>query len=443
MEENVVIAEEEFTFKKFFNLIKKSGKRILVYAIIFAIIGACLAAIVGVCTIDDKVYTTTVEYTHAGIEKGLAPDGNVLDYNLIKSSVVINAALKDMGYDDDTVSSLSAAVEDAITVAPYVSDAIAQKIAEDPTFEYTPTRYVIGIRNNSVKGIKSSAYATLLNKVVEKYRDYFKTTYKYEVEFTDVIGANALSTTTDYFDLIYLYDSQLNALRSSLRALPDSYATVNAKLMAKIDILDKYVSSLENYILTHNVQKQGAALSLIDNIANRKKECEIKSEAYANQITALTATIAAYNQQFETIIIGGSADKITVTGGDPAVYNSLVTKKDTIVSLQAECDRDAKILAQKSVLVPSTPCTDTDRAYVDQRFGEVYSYYSVAVADMNEELAQYTERYVMNNGVRTVSPASTAASMGWVAVFATLIVTVVVGIAAAIIVTSVKTKKKN
>ena len=442
MEENVVIAEEEFTFKKFFNLIKKSGKRILVYAIIFAIIGACLAAIVGVCTIDDKVYTTTVEYTHAGIEKGLAPDGNVLDYNLIKSSVVINAALKDMGYDDATVSSLSAAVEDAITVAPYVSDAIAKKIAADPSFEYTPTRYVIGIRNNSVKGIKSSSYATLLNKMVEKYREYFKTTYKYELVFTEGIGSNALSTTTDYFDLIYLYDSQLNAFRSSLKALPDSYATVNAKLMAKIDILDKYVSSLENYILTHNVQKEGATQLLSDNIANRKKECEIKSDAYANQITALTATIAAYNQQFETIIVGGSADKI-ITGGDPTVYNSLVTKKDTIVSLQAECDRDAKILAQKSVLVPTTPCTDNDRSYVNQRFGEVYSYYSLAVADMNEELAQHTERYVMNNGVRTVNPASTAASMGWITVFATLIVTVVVGIAAAIIVTSVKTKKKN
>ena len=441
MEENAIVQQEEFTFKKFFALLKKSGKRILVYAIIAAIIGACFAVIVGVTTIEKKVYSTTIEYTHKGIEKGLAPDGTTLNQNMIKSSVVINAALTKMGYDEATVAKLASAVEDALSVTPYISSAVAEKIAADPTYEYIPTRYSLSLETKSISAIKSNRYPELLNNVTEAYRNNFKETYKYDVRVIDGIGASALETAVDYYNLIDLYQAQINSVRSIFNALPDSYQTVTAKLSNEISILENRVGSLENYVLLNNVQKEGVSLTLATNLANRKHECEIKSLAYAEQITELSNTIEKYNQLYESVIMNGTDGKITIVCGDTSSYNNLVQKKENVIALKADCDSTAKILEQKAALIASTPCTAEQRAYVDRSFGELYTQYIASVQSVNDQLADYTETYVISSGVKVVNPASAAVSIGWAAVAATLIVTVLVGIVVAIIVTSVKTRK--
>jgi len=440
MEEKVMVEEEGFTFRKFFNLVKKSAKRILIYAIIAAVIGIGLAAVVGVFTIDDKVYSSTVEFTHRGIEKGLAPDGTVLDYNVLKSPAVVNAALEEMGYKDN--AALVSSVEDALTITPYVSDAIAKKIAEDPTYEYVPSKYVISIVAKSVSGLKNSHYQALLNKVVEKAREYFKQAYKYEVEAVDVIGSSALKVTPDYYDLICAYKAEIKSLRAMLDAMPDYYSTVTTKLKADIGTLEAFTSTLENYILVNNVQKVGASMLLKTNLTNRKSECEINSETYGAQIQELSNTIQNYNQLFESLIVDAN-DKITVTGVDASVYNGLVTKKERIISLKAECDGDAKIYEQKIALVSSNFCTQEHRQYVEQRFEEIYSDYTSTVSYVNKELSDYTDVYVMKTGVRTVNTASASSAFGWIAVIATVAVCLVVGISAAIVVTSVKLKKQE
>ncbi len=441
MEENTIVQQEEFTFKKFFALLKKSGKRILVYAIIAAIIGACLSVIVGVATIEKKVYSTTIEYTHKGIEKGLAPDGTTLNQNMIKSSAVINAALTKMGYDEATVAKLAPAVEDSLAVTPYISSAVAEKIKEDPTYEYIPTRYTLSLETKSVSAIKSNRYSELLNNVTEAYRDYFKETYKYDVRMTDGIGASALETAVDYYNLIDLYNVQINSVRSIFDAMPDSYKVITTKLSNEISILENRITSLENYILLNNVQKEGVSLALQANLANRKQECEIKSLAYAEQITELSNTIEKYNQLYESVVMNDTNDKITIIGVDASVYNSLVNKKESVIALKTECDSTAKILEQKATLIASTPCTAEQRAYVDSSFGELYTKYTASIKSVNDQLADYAETYVISSGVKVVNPASASSSIGWAAVVATLIVTVLVGIVVAIIVTSVKTKK--
>lgn len=441
MEENAIVQQEEFTFKKFFALLKKSGKRILVYAIIAAIIGACLAVIVGITTIEKKVYSTTIEYTHKGIEKGLAPDGTTLNQNMIKSSVVINAALTKMGYDEAAVAKLASTVEDALSVTPYISSAVAEKIAADPTYEYIPSRYSLSLETKSISAIKSNRYPELLNNVTEAYRNYFKETYKYDVRVTDGIGASALETAVDYYNLIDLYQAQINSVRSIFNALPDSYQTATAKLSNEISILENRVGSLENYVLLNNVQKEGVPLTLAANLANRKHECEIKSLAYAEQITELSNTIEKYSQLYDSVIMNGTDGKITIVGGDTSLYNNLVQKKENVITLKADCDSTAKILEQKAALIASTPCTAEQRAYVDRSFGELYTQYTASVQSVNDQLADYTETYVISSGVKVVNPASASVSIGWAAVAATLVATVLVGIVVAIIVTSVKTKK--
>ena len=444
MEENTIVQQEEFTFRKFFALVKKSGKRILVYAIIAAIVGACLAVIVGVNTIEKKTYSTTIEYTHKGIEKGLAPDGTVLNPNMIKSSNVINAALKEMAYDEAAVARIAPSVEDAIAVVPYISSAVAKRVAGDPTYEYIPTRYTLSLRTKSISEIKSNRYPELLNSIAKAYRNYFKETYKYDLKIGDEIGLTALNNATDYYDLISIYNIKLDSMSSILSSLPDYYSTVVSSLKMDIYALENQVMLLENYILTYNVSKKNFAVSIKTALERAEAKYEQQKTAYSNQIVELNKTIEGYAKTYTQVDTSsdGGATKTSVVSWDTTKYNELVSQKTNLIKLISEYEYKIAILQQKKGYITTTvECTDAERSYVEENFSKLYSKYVLLMEKINDQVAEYTEAYVINNGVKVVNPASAAVSIGWVAVVATFAVTVLIGVVVAIIVTSVKTGK--
>lgn len=442
MEENTFVQQDdEFTFKKLFELIRQSGKRILVYAIVAAIIGACLAAVVGVFTIDDKTYSSTIEYTNKGIENGYGPDGKTINYNMIKSAVVINAALKKMGYSEERIATLSPLVEDALSVAPYISSATAEKLASDPSYEYIPTRYSVSIQNKSVAGIKASKYEELLNSIVDAYREYFRNAYEYDVSVVDSIKQSSLDTAVDYYDLADQYSTVITSLESNISVLPDAYSNIIERCTGELAIIENELASLTNYIIINNVQKDSAVLGLKERLQQIKDECEIKSKTYSEQLATFAEMIDNYNQKFDSVIMGSTSDKIIIVGSDTTVYNNLITKIETLSNQKAQCDITAKLLEQKITNIGTTQCTDAHKQYVNQSFAELYNNYVAAIESINAEIADYTDVYVINNGVKVVNPAHTTVSIGWAAVAATVIVTVVAGIVVAVIVTSVKGRK--
>lgn len=439
MNEIIKEQQDEFTFKKFFGLIKRSGKRILIYGLIAAVVGLCLAAVIAVATMGNEEYRGALEYTHKGIIDGRDPNGNVLDYNRIKSSAVIDSALRSMGYTEEEITSLSDRLEGSVYVEPYLSPAIVKQMETDPAFTFNATRYGVVVIPDKGTGMTKTQYTVFVNELIKAYIEYFKSAYGYSIDAPMTIGADSVATAVDYYDLIYAYSNEIEALKASVNALPDAYAATATKLTAKINILAGYVTELETYILTHNVRKQGASMTLAANLDSKIAEFTTKAAAYKLQSDSLDEPIAKYQQMFDSVVVGDNT--ITISSADATAYNALVTEKKNAVKLQAQYDSGAKTLSAKKTLIGDGTATAEDDAYVRSRFDTLYANLTATVSAINADLADYASDAVMNAGVKIVNSGYRVRKISYTASIVAFAVTVVAGVFAAVIVTSVKEKR--
>ena len=441
MNENIQnVQEEEFTFKKLWELIKKSGKRLLVFTIIAVIIGAAVAAVIAVTTMGDKEYRGVIEFTHAGIDDGLDPDGNVLDYNRIKSSSVINAALQSMGVGEEKIANVSMAIEENIYIEPYIPANILKEMENNASYTYFPSRYIVKVVYDKETGFSDTQYTSFVNALMKSYVEYFKSYYSYEITPFFAIGANAIDNVADYYDLIYNYKLEIEEVQSSVNALPGSYSAIAGKLTSQINVIDSYLTELENYILINNVQKEGAKLSLTDNLTSRKNSFDYQAKIYEDQSAALTTAIEKYQQIFESVTVSG--DKIIINSYDVSTYNALINDNKNAVRLQTTYQARAKELSDKLTLIGTDPCTAENRTYVESGFADLSGMYASLVESVNKELSDYASKEVMNTGVRVVNNAYTVTDISFFAAIVAFVVIVLVGVFAAIIATAVSEKKK-
>lgn len=439
---NEIIQEnnDEFSFRKFMDLLKRSGKRMLIYAIIAAVIGACLAAVIAVTTMEKREFRGTVEYTHNYIVDGLDPNGVTLNYNRIKSSSVINAALVNMGYSESEVSELSGKLEGNLIVEPYIPDAIAKQTEADATLVYHPSRYNIILIPDKEIGMSKAQYNAFVNELMKSYVEYFKTYYNYKVSAVVTIDSNAVATAVDYYDIIYAYNNEIEAMKATVNALPDNYMGVTNKLIARINVLASYVSDLENYILTHRVQKEGVSLGLESNLDNKIAEYTNLSNAYKTQSESLDEPISKYQQMFDSVVVG--ENKITISSADASAYNALVTEKKNAVKLQTLYESSSNSLTAKKALIPANyTCTTNDRAYVESRFNFLYSNFQSNIEVINQDLAYFADKEIMNNGVKIVSDAYTVQKVNYISAVVAFVVVMLAGIIASVTVTNAKEKK--
>ena len=98
MEENI---NGELTFRKIWQQIKKSGVRIIVYAIIALIV---CGGILGICDIfvSQSQYETRITYYYSGAELGEGPWGGQIDVVAdITSASNVSSALDKLNYSDE------------------------------------------------------------------------------------------------------------------------------------------------------------------------------------------------------------------------------------------------------------------------------------------------------------------------------------------------------
>lgn len=442
MDQNIQHEQEEFTFKKFFDLLKRSGKRILVYAIIAAVIGLCLAAVIAVTTMGGVEYRGVVEFTHGKIIDGLDPNGNVLDYNRIKSASIINGALANMGYSEEEINGLTDRLEGDLVIVPYIPKSIAAQMAENPSVTYHPTRYTVVLAKDKKLNMSNSQSAAFINELMKVYVEYFKQYYNYKIDAVAAPSADIVTVALDYYDAVYNYNNELDSMKSAIAALPDSYSGIAGMLYSRINVLASYLTELETYILTRNVQKEGVAMSLSDNVQNKINNFTTEAAAYKLQSESLDVSIEKYQQMFESIIVG-SDNKITISSADATAYNALVAEKKNAVKQQSVYESNAALLTRKKALINDSACTAEDRAYVENGFKKLSQSFNETVDKINEELVSFADKQAINSSIKIVNNGYQIREISYLASIVSFVVVVLVGIIAAVVVTSVKEKKRE
>lgn len=249
------------------------------------------------------IASTTIQYTNTGAKDGYTPDGTPLDVEEIYSSTVIDAALKDLGYQANVDSIRSNCyVEEVIpeeqkklnevllekgeqstytadtyrvffvggndTSANYawnVLDAIIKNYCEFYTEKYVEEQ----LQNNAAAVLSEGDYdfiesAQVLDDAVSKMLDYLMSQRTARPYFRSIETGYTYSDLYNIYDHLYSYE------------IPNLYATIlgNAESSDIEVLMSRMTKECEDLQLsiTNRSQQSDHLKSLIDNYSNRNKE---------------------------------------------------------------------------------------------------------------------------------------------------------------------------
>ncbi len=441
MNENAVFQEDSFSFKKIFDLLKRSAKRMLIYGLISAVIGAAVVSIIVLTTREDIDYKGIVEYNYQNIDEGLDPKGNVLEVSRIKSNSIINNALSAMGnVSSEQAAKILPIIADDIIVTGYISDAMRTALERDTQLTYFPSRYEISIKYNPKTGLSKNQYLDFLNKLMESYTQYFYEYYNYGNIMTLIVNENTVANSNDYINAIKTYENEISNIQAQINSLPTTYVQIKNRLQARVNILGNQVNELSTYILKKNVQKVGSTMTLTQYLDNEIAKCGEQKTIYGSKATNIKAILADYKIFYEQITNTGST--LSVTVADTTYYNSLVAEYQYASSQEAYYSTKKAEYEREKGLLTGFESTGTERVAVESKFTELYTSLISELENINEELTNYSKLNLLSNGVKVAMSATSKANISYIAAVVSFVIIELAGILIAIVVTYHKQNKR-
>lgn len=430
----------ELTFQKVFEVIKRSFVRIVIYAIVFTILGGGISAAITLATTGDIEYKTIIEYNFQSAENGKDPLGNILDTNKIKSTLIINNALRNMAItDNEEIFKFSNILEDSLTVEGYVSSQMEKEISNEPTKTYHSTRFTVKLAKNGKLPFKNTQYVQFLNELAKSYIEFFADFYDYGKILSLRIADNALEQVNDYIDLIEDYKSEINNLINDLGVLKNNAQERYNKISSNISALLNDLYSIENYILGNNVVKENSPLSINDNLTIKKNNYTQLSTRYRGLAQKIYDEILKDYKISSTTTTDGGLIKITNT--ESKAYETFVREYNGYRSKEFSYDYEANLIDSKLSILNAGVCTQDHRNAVEIKFADFDSKLDSVIAKSNEELSNYSKVNVLEKGVNIAMPAVKSRTINYTMILIIAIIACFVGCIAAIIVTETKNKK--
>jgi hypothetical protein len=440
---NEELQTNELTFQKVFTILKRSFVRILIYGLVLAILGGGITAIVTVASKGSAQYTTIIEYNYPGVEDGKDPLNNMLDTSRIKSTVVVNSALKNMGITDNNVASAySQILIDNIAIIGFVSSQTAAELEKNKTLSYFPTRYTITLTENSKLPFKDTQYNNFLNELIKSYKQYFKDVYNFGKVLSLSVADQSLVATSDYYDICVDYKLAINELLSGMTTLKEKVTDRYNKLYSNIEVLKNEISSVESYIIGNNITKVNAPLTLHQNLKLKNLNYTKISAQYEGLATDQFTAIKEYDNSSSKTTTDGKLIDIVTT--DSKYYDEMVKKYNDYISKQYNYSYQAGIVAEQMELVDGAEdATVEERARVESSLLSFDNNLKNTLDSVNAELELYSQQRITENGFNIAMSATKIQSRNYRLVIIAAIVCGFVGCIVAVAATQIVDKKKK
>lgn len=258
-------------------------KRILPLIIVFCLL-ATYAVYYKLSTSNTYIASEVIHYNDEQAEKGLAPTGDKLDVNEIKSSAVMSKVVDKMGltgiYSVDNLIS-------RINITPIADeDKVAQKEAkleEGEEYIYEPSTYIVSFAATSGEGAEFARM--ILDEVLDVYFEQFSQKYVNVAPANNTIK-NIDKNDYDYIEMMELIDTSIDNTLTTLyqRIEQNNYYRSSETGVSFSELVDDFnylrnvkVSALFSEIYKYQITKNKSVLisdytTRIDNnnIANAK-----------------------------------------------------------------------------------------------------------------------------------------------------------------------------
>jgi len=273
-------------------------KKILPLIVVFCLL-ATYAVYFKLSRSNTYIASEVIHYNDPQAEQGLAPTGDKLDVNEIKSSAVMSKVVDKMGlggiYSVDSLIS-------RITITPIEDkDKVAQKDAkleEGEEYIYEPSTFIVSFAATSGEGAEFAR--TILDETLDVYFEQFSRKYVNVAPANNTIE-NLSQNDYDYIEMMELIDTSIDNTLNTLyqRIEQNNYyrSTETGKsfteLAADFDYLRQVnVSSLFSKIYKYQITKNKSVL--VSDYTTRIDNNNISNTKDASLIEDLVVVIDAY-----------------------------------------------------------------------------------------------------------------------------------------------------
>ena len=317
-----------------------------------AILIFCILATYGIYfrlkSSNTYVASEVIHYNDEQAEKGLAPTGETLDVNEIKSSVVMSKVVERMGLTGIySVDSLISRIN--ITPVPDPDKVAAKeaKLEEGEEYVYKPSTYIVSFKAGSGEGADFAR--TILDETLDVYYSEYSQKYVNIATVNNTIE-NLEDSNYDYIEMMEMIDTAIDETLRTLyrRTEKDRYYRATGTGASFGDLADEFnyirrvgVSDLFSRIYKYQITKSKPILisdytTRIDNnnILNAKEEGIINDiiaviDEYVNKMRESGNT----NITYEYILDNLHERNLTDSEGNPiAAGDQTVTYDELIYS---------------------------------------------------------------------------------------------------------------
>ncbi len=397
----------------------------IVISVVCALITFGFELIINQTTSSDTIMAL-ISYNYDKVAKGLAPNGEELDVNKIKSPNIIESALTNLNiplsyveqvrrniYIDgivpkDSLDKISL-YQDAYSKSSYGLEAIKALLSID----YFPSYYIINFDNNNAD-FNLDDGKKIIDEILNSYQNYFFTTYGYNeafgnsmavIDYKDYDYPAAIDVFKTALDELDLYISRLQVndtikFRSSKTGFNFDDIRRNIETIKSADL-----DALSAYITVNNVTNDKTELMTyyeykIDNLEHDFKVTE-------SELASITNSIENYEK--DTMHIFGSIDTTdeTTLSQESEKYDELIAQKITT---------QTKYSSQKSMieyyksrikdLDSKNDKKDGDVELVKSRLDNLYGKINDIIQIATDTSDEYYANVVFENAFNILVPAT-------------------------------------
>lgn len=402
MEENI---NEELTFRKIWQQIKKSGVRMIVYAVIALIV---CGGILGICDIfvSQSQYETRVTYYYSGAELGENPWGGQEDViSDIKSANNVSTALDKLQYSEEDKDALVSLIIRNLNVLSTVENEVVNETGVVLSANYS-YRIVLSQDPSIDKYLKSrNDYNNILSAVTTTHIENFKKKFSFGTSLGNL-------TVLDSYNAFQKYDTikgYLNAFSEECNTWSEkapafvstdkdmSFASLNTRIQIASQKLENYL----NFVLFNGINAHGET----QYVELKLKEASDNIAIYEEEIKSLNEVLALIMQNSDvslpnsgTIIVNPPDPKTVTEAISLAVNNKTLAQTDknswetrkTYFNTQ---DFAGKTEEQKKALIGTADSLELD----------AINEYNALIDIYKSMIEEYNSGYNVNSLVRMTS----------------------------------------
>lgn len=327
------------------NVMDNMGRRwrIFRYLLIIAICAGFIAGglITGMRGLlgGESYASAVVIFSFDGIDEGLDPNGGLFDVNKMKSTLVINNALVDLGWKDKNVEEIRSklklegvipdSVKQQIAVINTVAEDAAEYYANIEDLDYFPSRYTVTLQK--CKGMSGGETRELLDAILINYKEFFMESYA----DTSVLGT-AMSVlnveTYDYLQAADMIENEIDTIQSYVDAkreqAPDFRANSTglsfSDLANSIDTVKQLdLNNFISFVQSNNLTKDAG--TQIDYYNYQIRQYDLEIQELKSQLADVERTIASYEK--DPVIVMSNQDSVTETSQKNQYYDELLARK--------------------------------------------------------------------------------------------------------------------